>query len=208
MKPKSLSLKIYREFDKHMFDQILQTLENYNIYQELEHDSSGSLVNMLQFGPPDNWISIRKSRGHLSFLCSNHIRSRWVVCLLSKETSFSLRCKAFWAESLIKERTFLFFFLSLSSVISNQNTWVLYELMCWLSLVVRSPPARRSLSWVQSTVDWCMTSRKWGFDLKSNSTNYPDHVHHGDPPLTRKIPMVEPGIEPGTSWLVARISDH
>ena len=40
-----------------------------------------------------------------------------------------------------------------SSEISNQSTWVLYELMCWLSLVVRSPPARRSLSWIQSTVD-------------------------------------------------------
>ena len=39
------------------------------------------------------------------------------------------------------------------SVISNQSTWVLYELMCWLSVVVRSPPARRSLSWIQSTVD-------------------------------------------------------
>ena len=38
-------------------------------------------------------------------------------------------------------------------VISNQSTWVLYELMCWLSVVVRSPPARRSLSWIQSTVD-------------------------------------------------------
>ena len=27
-------------------------------------------------------------------------------------------------------------------------------------------------------------------------------------PPTREIPMVEPGIEPGTSWLVARSSDH
>ena len=36
-------------------------------------------------------------------------------------------------------------FFSLSSTISNQSTWVLYELMCWLSLVVRSPPTRRSL---------------------------------------------------------------
>ena len=35
--------------------------------------------------------------------------------------------------------------------------------------------------------------------LKYNSTNYPDYGHHGDPPPTRKIPMVEPGIEPGTS---------
>jgi len=43
-----------------------------------------------------------------------------------------------------------FFF---SSVISNQSTCVLHELMCWLTLVVRSPPARRSLSWIQSTVD-------------------------------------------------------
>jgi len=78
----------------------------------------------------------------------------------------------------------------LSSVISNQSTWVLYELMCWLSLVVRSPPARRFLSWNQSTVDWCMAPRNWSFDLKSNSTNYPDHGHHGDPPPTRKITMV------------------
>ena len=30
---------------------------------------------------------------------------------------------------------------------------VLYELMCWLSFVVMSPPARRSLSWIQSTID-------------------------------------------------------
>jgi hypothetical protein len=44
--------------------------------------------------------------------------------------------------------------------------------------------------------------------LKSKSTNYPDHGHHGDPPPTSKIPMVEPGIEPGTSWLVVRNSDH
>ena len=91
---------------------------------------------------------------------------------------------------------------------NQQSTWVLYDLMCWLSLVVRSPPARRSLLWIQSTVDWCMAPRKWGFDLKSNSTNYLDHGHHGDPAFTRKIPMVEPGIEPGTSWLVARSADH
>ena len=41
-----------------------------------------------------------------------------------------------------------------------------------------------------------MAPRKWGFRLKSNSTNYPDHGHHGDPSYTRKTPMVEPGIEP------------
>ena len=51
---------------------------------------------------------------------------------------------------------------------------------------------------------------RWGArrGLKSRSTNYPDHGHHGDPPPTRKVPMVEPGIEPGTSWLVVRSSDH
>ena len=41
-----------------------------------------------------------------------------------------------------------------------------------------------------------------GWALKSKSTNYPDHGHHGDLPLPGKIPMVEPGIEPGTSSLV------
>ena len=65
---------------------------------------------------------------------------------------------------------------------------VLYELLCWLSgsltcrlpNVMRSPPARRSL--VSSvTVDWCLALRRWGFYLKSKSTNYPEHGHHGNP---------------------------
>jgi hypothetical protein len=29
--------------------------------------------------------------------------------------------------------------------------------------------------------------------------NYPDHGYHRDLPLQGKIPMTEPGIEPGTS---------
>ena len=45
-------------------------------------------------------------------------------------------------------------------------------------------------------------------ELKFRSNIYPDHGHHGDPPPTRKIPMVELGIEPGTSCLVVRSSDH
>jgi hypothetical protein len=53
-----------------------------------------------------------------------------------------------------------------------------------------------------------MAPRKWGFNLKTKTTNYPDHGHHWDPPPTRKIPMVEAGIETGTSWLVVRSSDH
>jgi hypothetical protein len=32
--------------------------------------------------------------------------------------------------------------------------------------------------------------------------NYPDHGRHGNLPLQGKIPMVEPGIEPGTSCSV------
>jgi len=47
-----------------------------------------------------------------------------------------------------------------------------------------------------------------GWALKSKSTNYPDHGHHGDLPLPGKIPMGEPGIKPGTSWLVVRNLDH
>ena len=47
-----------------------------------------------------------------------------------------------------------------------------------------------------------------GCALKSKSTDYPDHGHHGDIPLSGKIPMVEPGIEPGTLWLVVRNLDH
>ena len=37
------------------------------------------------------------------------------------------------------------------------------------------------------------------------STNYPDHGHHGDLPLPGKIPMVEPGIEPGLTGNVSNI---
>jgi hypothetical protein len=38
-----------------------------------------------------------------------------------------------------------------------------------------------------------------GGDLNLNSTDYPDHGHMGILPYKRKIPMVELGIEPGTS---------
>jgi hypothetical protein len=50
-----------------------------------------------------------------------------------------------------------------------------------------------------------------GGALNLNSINYPDHGHHGDPrilPYQGKFPMVEPGIEPGTSLLVVRNADH
>jgi hypothetical protein len=47
-----------------------------------------------------------------------------------------------------------------------------------------------------------------GGALNLNSAGYPDHGHYGGLPLQGKIPMVEPGIEPRTSQLVVRSSDH
>jgi hypothetical protein len=47
-----------------------------------------------------------------------------------------------------------------------------------------------------------------GRAFKLSSTCYPDHGRYGDLPLQGKIPMEEPGIEPRTSWLVVRSSDH
>jgi hypothetical protein len=38
--------------------------------------------------------------------------------------------------------------------------------------------------------------------------NYPDHGHHGNLPLQGKFPMVEAGIEPGTSRSAVRNSDR
>jgi hypothetical protein len=47
-----------------------------------------------------------------------------------------------------------------------------------------------------------------GGALNLISTNYPDHGHHGLFPIQGKTHTLESGIEPGTSWLVARHSDH
>jgi hypothetical protein len=44
--------------------------------------------------------------------------------------------------------------------------------------------------------------------INLSSTSYQDHGRCEDLPLQGKIPMAEPGIEPGTSWLVVRSSDH
>ena len=46
-----------------------------------------------------------------------------------------------------------------------------------------------------------------GRDLNLNSTNLPSPWSPRESSPSRKIPTVEPGIEPGTSWLV-RDSDH
>jgi hypothetical protein len=47
-----------------------------------------------------------------------------------------------------------------------------------------------------------------GGALKLNSTSYPEHGRYGDLTIQGKIPTAEPGIEPGTSWLLVRSSDH
>jgi hypothetical protein len=47
-----------------------------------------------------------------------------------------------------------------------------------------------------------------GGALNLSSTSYPDHGRRRDLPLQGKIPTSEPRIEPGTSWLVVRSSDH
>jgi hypothetical protein len=47
-----------------------------------------------------------------------------------------------------------------------------------------------------------------GGALNLNSTNYPDHGHHGDSRLSGKNPMLEPGIEPSTSLLAVRNANH
>ena len=47
-----------------------------------------------------------------------------------------------------------------------------------------------------------------GGALNLNSTNLPRPWSLRVSSLSRKIPTVEPGIEPGTSWLVVRDSEH
>ena len=47
-----------------------------------------------------------------------------------------------------------------------------------------------------------------GGALNLNSTNVPRPLSPRESSPSRKIPTVETGIEPGTSWLVVRNSDH
>jgi hypothetical protein len=47
-----------------------------------------------------------------------------------------------------------------------------------------------------------------GGALNLSYIGYLDHGRYGDLPLQGKIPTAKPGIEPGTSWLVVRSSDH
>jgi hypothetical protein len=47
-----------------------------------------------------------------------------------------------------------------------------------------------------------------GGALNLSSSDYSDHDRCANLPLKGKIPTEETGIEPGTSWLVVRSSDH
>jgi hypothetical protein len=60
-------------------------------------------------------------------------------------------------------------------------SWCAGWLTCW-------GPLQRDLLWVKSLLIEVLAPRIWDFYLKSKSTNYPDHGHHGDPPPQRKSP--------------------
>jgi hypothetical protein len=47
-----------------------------------------------------------------------------------------------------------------------------------------------------------------GGAVNLNTTGYPDHGRYGDLPLKGNISTAKPEIEPGTSWLVVRSSNH
>ena len=108
--------------------------------------------------------------------------------------------------TFLQEHFFIFFMNIFLSLFRDQQSES--ELMCWLSLVVRSPPARRSLSWIQSLLIelWLLVIEVSTLSLILLTTQ--TMVATGILPLHGKIPMVEPGIEPGTSWLLVRSSDH
>jgi hypothetical protein len=86
-----------------------------------------------------------------------------------------------------------------------------------IDFVVSPPRCGRSVTdfWVHRAQLRCLddVSDKYEREgpegaLNLNSTGYPDHDRYGDLPLQGKIPTTWPGIEPGTSWLVVRSSEH
>ena len=82
------------------------------------------------------------------------------------------------------------------------GVWLVDSVTCW------GPLQRGDLLWVQSLlIDfWLFIDEVSNLSLNLLTTQ--TMVTTGILPPTRKIPMVEPGIEPGTSWLVVRSSDH
>ena len=86
------------------------------------------------------------------------------------------------------------------------------ELGCVHSLPLPPMPPHVLMNFRGFPPGWCewWYAGRWNTrrGLKPKSANYPDHGHHGNLSLKGKIPMVEPGIEPATSWLVVRDPDH
>ena len=103
---------------------------------------------------------------------------------------------------------FFSFFSPNATACSYELSWFPSWLwrQCSQLLSLGRPLGATTLYW------WCewWHAGRWNTrrDLKPKSTNYPDHDQHGNLSLQGKIPMVEPGIEPGTSWLVVRDPDH
>ena len=73
---------------------------------------------------------------------------------------------------------------------------------------VGTPNRRGYVVPMRMMVKWEVNLRCQGGALNLLSINYPDHGHHGRLPLSRKNADGRPGIEPGTSRLVIRSSDH
>jgi hypothetical protein len=75
-------------------------------------------------------------------------------------------------------------------------------------------------SWLWPKCNRLLTGRPWGavtlsrrggwwyMDMECWEGSYPDCGRYGNLPLQGKIPMAEPGIEPGTSWSVVGKRDH
>jgi hypothetical protein len=141
---------------------------------------------------------------------------------------FFLRSSLFCLSFHLNHRHFRFTerLLPFSSVyfVDSHNVWCFFPLSAttcsselsglpsWLWLkcnrLLRLGRPRGAVTLSRWCVWWYIGGWNTRRGLKSKSTNYPDHGHHGDPLLQEKIPMVEPGIEPGTSWSVLRDPDH
>ena len=97
-----------------------------------------------------------------------------------------------------------FFF---SSIISNQS--IRYSMSWCAGCLSWWGPLQRDLcrGFSQLLIHvWLLVSEVSTLNLILLTTQ--TMVTTGILPLQGKIPMVEPGIEPGTSWLVVRSSDH
>ena len=100
-------------------------------------------------------------------------------------SSYFQSCEKFQPHTLSGDVHVFFFFFSPSinsQIIRYSMSWCAGCLSWW------GPLQRGDLSRGFNHCWLLLAPRNWGFDRKSNSTNYPDHGHHGDHPPTRKNP--------------------